>query len=176
MTVLRSLPPLAALGAALLLSACVVSESSGGSAAAEADAAAEGATAASATESGGADALAAAVAGDWRDPDFVARDRFRHPAETLAFFGIEPGDTVIEITPGGGWYAEILAPYLRDGGSYVAAVWDDAIPDQPAYRYRLNESLRGKFSGAPDVYGAPQVRVFDPAKPLFGHRHRPMRC
>lgn len=168
MTVLRTLPPLAALAAALLLSACVASESSGGSAAAEADAAAEGATSGSATDADGADALAAAVAGDWRDPDFVARDRYRHPAETLAFFGIEPDDTVIEITPGGGWYAEILAPYLRARGSYVAAVWDDAIPDQPAYRYRLNETLRGKFAGAPEVYGTPQVRVFDPAKPLFG--------
>jgi predicted methyltransferase len=168
MTALRSLPPLAALGAALLLSACVGSESSGGSAAAEADAAAEGATAGNAAEADHGEALRAAIAGDWRDPDFVARDRYRHPAETLAFFGIAPGDTVIEITPGGGWYAEILAPYLRDQGTYVAAVWDDAIPDQPAYRYRLNETLRGKFTGAPGVYGAPQVRVFDPTKPLFG--------
>lgn len=168
MTFLRTLPPLAALAAALLLSACVGSESSGGGAAAEADAAAEGVTTSSAAEPDSGDALRTTVAGDWRDPDFVARDQFRHPVETLTFFGIAPDDTVIEITPGGGWYAEILAPYLRDHGSYVAAVWDDAIPDQPAYRYRLNEELRGKFSGAPEVYGTPQVRVFDPSKPLFG--------
>ena len=38
------------------------------------------------------------------------RDRYRHPRETLAFFGVRPGDTVVEIWPGGGWYTEILAP------------------------------------------------------------------
>src|SRR3546814_15559175 len=64
------------------------------------------------------------IAGDWRDPDNVARDRYRHPAETLAFFGVQPDQTVVEITPGGGWYAEILAPLLRDNGQYVAAVVD----------------------------------------------------
>lgn len=110
----------------------------------------------------------AAVAGSWRDPANVARDMHRHPAETLAFFGVEPDDTVVEITPGGGWYAEILAPLVRDEGRYVAAVWDDAIPDQPAYRYRLNTSLRTKFSDAPDTYGTPDVRVFDPSRPVFG--------
>lgn len=113
-------------------------------------------------------AIDAAVAGEWRDPDNVARDRHRHPAETLAFFGIEPDDTVVEITPGGGWYAEILAPLVRDEGRYVAAVWDDAIPGQPAYRYRLNDALRAKFAAAPGVYGTPDVRVFDPAAPSFG--------
>lgn len=113
-------------------------------------------------------AIEAAVAGDWRDPAYVTRDRYRHPAGTLAFFGVEPTDTVVEITPGGGWYAEILAPLLRDDGRYVAAVWDDAIPDQPAYRYRLNDALRAKFTAAPAVYGSPEVRLFDPASPSFG--------
>lgn len=156
-------PPLAALAAALLLSACAATDpASGGSAAAEA------AAEVAAAQPDHAQALRAAVAGDWRDAGFVARDRYRHPLETLTFFGIAPDDTVIEITPGGGWYAEILAPYLRERGSYVAAVWDDAIPDQPAYRYRLNQALRAKFAAAPEVYGAPQVRVFDPAIPSFG--------
>ena len=112
--------------------------------------------------------LKAAIAGDWRDPANVARDKYRHPAATLAFFGVHPDDTVVEITPGGGWYAEVLAPYLRDDGAYVAAVWDDAIPDQPGYRYRLNTALRAKFAAAPAVYGTPDVRVFDPAQPSFG--------
>jgi predicted methyltransferase len=67
-------------------------------------------------------ALAAAIASPSRTPANVARDRYRHPAETLAFFGVHPSDNVVEIWPGGGWYTEILAPYLRaGGGTYVAA-------------------------------------------------------
>ncbi|MFC3552286.1 class I SAM-dependent methyltransferase [Lysobacter cavernae] len=112
--------------------------------------------------------LTAAVAGDWRDAKFSARDRYRHPRETLMFFGVAPNQTVIEITPGAGWYSEILAPYLKDDGQYVAAVWDDAITGQPKYRYDLNKQLRAKFAGNAAVYGAPQVRVFDPKAPSFG--------
>lgn len=123
-----------------------------------------------ASDSAGASstALDAAIGGDWRTPAFVARDRHRHPKETLSYFGVAPDQTVVEITPGGGWYAEILAPYLRDDGSYVAAIWDDTIPDQPKYRYDLNKQLRAKFAGNPAVYGTPEVRVFDPKAPNFG--------
>lgn len=66
-------------------------------------------------------ALDAAVASPSRTPANVARDRYRNPAATLAFFGVEPDDTVVEISPGGGWYTEILAPYLRANGRYIAA-------------------------------------------------------
>ncbi|EPX65403.1 hypothetical protein D187_000829 [Cystobacter fuscus DSM 2262] len=113
-------------------------------------------------------ALDEALSGAWRDPKNVARDVHRHPKQTLGFFGVTPDQTVIEITPGGGWYSEILAPYLRDKGHYVAAVWDDAIPGQPKYRYESNQKLREKFAGNAAVYGTPDVRVFDPAKPDFG--------
>ena len=92
-------------------------------------------------------ALAAAVGGSWRDPKNTARDPHRHPQQTLAFFGVTPQQTVIEITPGGGWYAEVLAPYLREQGHYVAAVWDDAIAGQPKYRYDLTATLRKTFAG-----------------------------
>jgi predicted methyltransferase len=60
--------------------------------------------------------LHAAITAPTRTPANVARDRYRHPAETLAFFGVKPSDTVVEIWPGGGWYTEILAPYLASGG------------------------------------------------------------
>ncbi|WP_260483659.1 class I SAM-dependent methyltransferase [Sphingomicrobium flavum] len=63
------------------------------------------------------DQLAAAVAASTRSPDNVARDAYRNPAQTLAFFGVEPDDLVVEIWPGGGWYTEILGPYLADEGS-----------------------------------------------------------
>ena len=69
--------------------------------------------------------LAEAVAGDWRSDDEKARDGWRNPAETLEFFEVEPGETVIEIWPGGGWYTNVLAPYLASGdGQLIAAVWD----------------------------------------------------
>lgn len=61
------------------------------------------------------------LAGHQRSDANRARDQYRHPAETLAFFGIKPAMTVVEITPSGGWYTEILAPYLRDNGHYIAA-------------------------------------------------------
>nr|WP_259397013.1 methyltransferase [Shewanella sp. SG44-2] len=66
-------------------------------------------------------ALAKAVASEFRTADNKLRDQYRHPAETLAFFDVKPEQTVIELWPGGGWYAEILAPYLAEKGQYVAA-------------------------------------------------------
>ena len=112
-------------------------------------------------------ALQAALASSTRDAKNVLRDPYRHPAQTLTFFGVGPTQTVEEITPGGGWFAEILAPYLKDGGQYVAAVYDDAIPDQPQYRYRQNKALRERFANAA-LYGKPEIRSFDPKAPTFG--------
>ncbi len=62
------------------------------------------------------DALRAAVDATTRTAGNRARDAYRHPTETLAFFAVKPSDTVVEIWPGGGWYTEILAPYLASGG------------------------------------------------------------
>ncbi len=67
-------------------------------------------------------ALSAAIQAPTRTAANAARDGYRHPLETLQFFGVEPDDTVVEIWPGGGWYSEILIPYLRrGGGTYYAA-------------------------------------------------------
>ncbi|MCL1114067.1 methyltransferase [Shewanella basaltis] len=66
-------------------------------------------------------ALVKAVASEFRSSENKLRDQYRHPAETLAFFDVKPDQTVIELWPGGGWYAEILAPYLAEKGQYVAA-------------------------------------------------------
>ncbi len=67
-------------------------------------------------------ALRRAAAAPTRTAANIARDAYRHPVETLSFLGVEPDDTVVEIWPGGGWYTEILAPYLAQrGGTYVAA-------------------------------------------------------
>jgi predicted methyltransferase len=64
-------------------------------------------------------ALTAIIASPHRQPDNVARDEYRHPVETLKFFGIEPGMTVVEVGPGGGWYTEILAPLVAAKGKLV---------------------------------------------------------
>ena len=86
--------------------------------------------------------LDAAIAGDHRTAEEKARDAWRHPKETLAFFGVEPDMTVVEIWPGGGWYTKILAPYLASGGGvYIAAQRD------PASSARAAEAVQ-KFKDA----------------------------
>ena len=66
-------------------------------------------------------ALQAAISSPARTPAFAARDGWRHPYETLRFFGLRPDSTVVELSPGAGWYSEILAPYLRDRGQLILA-------------------------------------------------------
>ena len=113
----------------------------------------------------------AAIAGGWRSPDNMARDGYRHPRETLAFFALRPNHTVIEITPGGGWYAEILAPYLRGAGQYIAAVVDAAaMPAGRGRDYQLNTrtGLEAKFAAAPAQFDRARMVGYDPAQPAFG--------
>jgi predicted methyltransferase len=103
-------------------------------------------------------------------PLVVARDVWRHPRETLGFFGITPTQTVIEITPGGGWYTEILAPYLRDGGRYVGAIVNPATASNDnakAYYTKGNEELRAKLAANPSAYDRATLVEFDPAAPVF---------
>ncbi|MET0360132.1 MAG: methyltransferase [Sphingobium sp.] len=66
------------------------------------------------------DPIAAAIAAATRKPANVLRDQYRHPAQTLAFFGVTPTQTVVEYAPSGGWYTEILAPLLKEGGTFYA--------------------------------------------------------
>lgn len=116
-------------------------------------------------------AVQAAVDGKGRTPDNVKRDAYRHPAQTLSFFGVEPGKTVVEITPGGGWYSEILAPLLRDKGTYVAAVVDPmAVAEGKArdYQQRGRDALEKKFADTPALYAKAKVVGYDPKAPKFG--------
>ena len=118
-----------------------------------------------------APALDTVLQGSWRDPANVARDVHRHPQQTLAFFGFAPAQTVIEITPGGGWYAEILAPYLRDNGHYVAAVVDPAAVAEGKgrdYQQKSKTTLESKFAASPAQYAKAQVLAYDPKAPVFG--------
>jgi predicted methyltransferase len=96
-------------------------------------------------------ALSAAITSPARTPANVARDRYRHPAETLAFFGVRPSDTVVEIWPAGGWYSEILAPYLRaGGGTYWAA----------AMGANGHAGVRRLIAADPARYGAIRTAAF----------------
>lgn len=96
--------------------------------------------------------------GDHRTPEQKARNQYRHPAETLSFFGIQPTMTVVELWPGGGWYTSILAPYLKDGGKYYAAAMD-AAPDQP-----YNAALKKLLDSRPELYGKAELTVLGKGK------------
>lgn len=115
-------------------------------------------------------ALQAVVAGAWRSEANRARDRYRHPAETLAFFKVKPGDTLIEITPGQGWYAEILAPLVKQQGRYIAAVQAPASvpPEQREYQQKNRDRLSEKFAGDTERFGAAKIVEFDVRQPVFG--------
>ena len=103
--------------------------------------------------------------GPWRAPENSARDGYRHPQQTLQFFGIAANQTVIEITPGGGWYSEILAPLLKPQGRYIAAL---QAPSSGDYYRKAASSLKAKFSADPIHYGKAQFIEFDPQVPSFG--------
>jgi predicted methyltransferase len=105
--------------------------------------------------------LAAAIAGPQRSAENRARDVWRHPAETLGFFGIRPEMTVVEISPGGGWYTEILAPYLREKGKLYAAAYPREVPGEYADYYRKSrEAYDAKLAAAPAVYDRVVVTDF----------------
>ena len=129
-------------------------------------------TAAEAEQAQAKDAsLSAAIAGSWRDPKNAARDGFRHPQDTLTFFGVNAKQTVVEITPGGsGWYSEILAPYLRDSGRYVAAQVDPMAVAEGRSRdnqQKTIDTLKARLAGHPAQLDRAQIATFDPKQPVF---------
>jgi len=105
------------------------------------------------------------IAGDWRPAAQRARDRYRHPKETLEFFELRPDQTLIEITPGGGWYTQILAPLLRDNGHYVAAEKQPSADDEAR---QDDSALRKLFAAQPAQFDRAAIVTFDPKAPVFG--------
>jgi predicted methyltransferase len=92
-------------------------------------------------------ALQAAIAGAQRSPQNLARDAARHPYETLTFWGLKPGQTVIEVSPGTGYWTEILAPYARaTGGAYVATAADLADPNLPEPARKGRAAFEARFA------------------------------
>lgn len=104
-----------------------------------------------------------AATGDHRPAAHLARNQYRNPVETLTFFGVEPDMTVVEIWPGGaGWYTEVLAPLLRDKGSFYAAQFP---PDSGISFYtRSLEKYREKLADRPELYGRVEVTYLWPPK------------
>lgn len=112
-----------------------------------------------------ASTLTAAVEGPWRSETARARDDARHPAETLAFFEIDPGATVVEVWPGGGWYTDIIAPWVAaNGGQYIAA-WPPVAADNDAA-----QSFQARFLSRFDdeMFGGVQLVEFGPDGEGFG--------
>ena len=107
--------------------------------------------------------LAKWVASPHRSADNVARDRYRHPLEVLKFFGVREDSTVVEILPGSrGYYLEILAPYLKAKGRYIAADRDAEAPPQYLADHR---KLLARLAAEPALYGKVVVTEFN------GDRH-----
>jgi predicted methyltransferase len=95
---------------------------------------------------------AVSVAGQRTAPN-IARDKYRHPVQTLTFFGVRPNDTVIEIWPGGGYWTEMLAPYLYEKGKLILVT----PPGKPA------ENIVAKMATNPVVYSRVQRGFFPSA-------------
>jgi predicted methyltransferase len=100
-----------------------------------------------------------AVAGAWRSPADRARDAWRHPAESLKFWGVRPGAEVIEFWPGAGWYTDIIAPFLASTGGVLYAA--DVQPDTPAGQ-ALVDAYRRKLEARPKLYGQAHITAFGP--------------
>ncbi len=101
-------------------------------------------------------ALERVLAGSHRSDAERARDVYRHPRETLEFFGLRQDMTVMEIWPGaGGWYTEVLAPLLRDHGRYIAAGWDPRFDNK--FVQDGIRSFQAMLDGQPDLYGKVEV-------------------
>jgi predicted methyltransferase len=116
-------------------------------------------------------ALDAAIAGSWRDPKNSVRDAYRHPRETLMFFDVAANERVVEITPGGGgWYAEILAPYLRENGRYTAAMVDPMAATEGRSRDAQQKylvDLKARMAAHPAQFDRAELRLFAPKQPSF---------
>lgn len=108
--------------------------------------------------------LAPILAGDHRSAENRARDKYRHPVETLGFFGLQPDTAVVEIWPGGGWYTEIIAPYVREKGKFIAAGFDPESEiefiRQGAARYQA------KLAEHPELYDRVEQAILMPPDKL----------
>ena len=116
-------------------------------------------------------AIDQALAGKHRSEANRARDVYRHPKQTLGFFGVSPEQNIIEITPGGGWYTEVLAPLTHGKGHLTAAVVDPTSAksdNAKKYYTRTNQEFADKLAADKELYGEVKTVAFDISAPKFG--------
>lgn len=105
------------------------------------------------------------IAGDHRSDKNKARDKYRHPKETLEFFGLKAHMSVVEIWPGGGgWYQEILGPYLNDSGIYYSAGYD--LSSTREYTVKTNKKVAARLASDAALYGKAIVTELVPPEKL----------
>ena len=103
-----------------------------------------------------------AIAGRWRSAADKSRDRWRHPRESLVFWGLRPGMTVVEFWPGAGWYTDILGPYLTATGGVLYAANMEPGP-RGAPTELMVDGYRAKMAARRDLYGAVKPSTFGAA-------------
>ena len=106
-----------------------------------------------------------AVSTPWRiQPE---RDKYRHPMQTLSFFGVRNDATVIEISPGAGWYTSILAPYIKEGGGrFIVATFDPANAT-PQQKTALDD-FKKRFVDKPEIFGQIEMVPFSKTSGTLG--------
>ena len=94
------------------------------------------------------------------------RDQYRHPKETLLFFGLRPDMTVVEISPANGWFTEIIGPFVKNQGYFYAAV-PALTDDMPEALKRRDVNYRQMLKSAPELYGKPIINAYTSNAPQF---------
>jgi predicted methyltransferase len=102
------------------------------------------------------------IAGDWRSEANKARDIYRHPAESLAFWGLKPGTTVVEFWPGAGWYTEILAPFLEQTGGRLYEAMQPPASAADKAGIQMAGIFKRRFGSRKRLYGEVQFTDFGP--------------
>lgn len=113
------------------------------------------------------DVLKQVVAGEWRSVDDKSRDASRRPFESLQFWGLKPGTSILEVQPSGGWWTQILAPYAaRTGGRYSATAADLGNPSLSEATRKNRADFAARFADE-NIYGRVELVNWGPvAAPL----------
>lgn len=109
----------------------------------------------------GKKALQAVLASPHRVPGNSDRDKYRHPLDTLVFFGLEPGMTVVEAGAGAGWYTELLAPVVAKKGKLIVATYDPTGP-MDSFRTLLGLRVKDMLAKSPELFGKVETTFINP--------------